>query len=235
MSTDRDTAILTLLGDVMEVYDKQLTPGAMNIWLRAFAGYPVEAISAGLSSYVQSSEGRFPPKPGPVIEIMKSMDGRPTPDEAWSMIPRDESSTCIWSEEMREAWGYAQPLLEAGDQIAARKSFLSAYERSTAKARDALEPVRWSVSPGTDPSHRELAIREAVAQEKLPSVALSALPPPETGSNMLLSVDQARIGHDKTGNEYNPTSNEYNPARNVSDFLAELRAKIKQGGEHVSE
>lgn len=70
-----------------------------------------------------------------IIQRIKIEDGRPGPDEAWAMVPKDENSTAVWTDEMAIAWRACQSLLP--NQIAARMAFLESY-RSTLVARVVL-------------------------------------------------------------------------------------------------
>jgi hypothetical protein len=94
-------------------------------------------------------------------------DGRPGPEEAWAMIPRDEASSVVWTDEMAQAWGIAQPLLDEGDQIAARMAFLERYRKLIQAARDASTPVKWTPSLGQNPSGRESVLIEAARLGRL--------------------------------------------------------------------
>lgn len=109
--------------------------------------------------------------------VLRLDDGRPTAEEAWAMIPRDERRTVVWTEEMVTAWGVALPLLAEGEPIPARMAFRDAYLKACAEAKDAGRPVRWQVSPGTDAQEREAVIVDAVARGRLePRRAVLHLP-----------------------------------------------------------
>ncbi len=42
-------------------------------------------------------------------------DGRPGPEEAWALVPKDEETSVVMTEEMAAAAGAARPLIEGGD------------------------------------------------------------------------------------------------------------------------
>lgn len=109
--------------------------------------------------------------------IARLDDGRPGPDEAWAMIPRSEAETVVWTDEMAQAHGAAAPLLEAGDQIAARMAFREAYARLVTQARADRLPTRWMPSLGHDRDGREKPLREAVQLGRLQSDAVTKLLP----------------------------------------------------------
>ena len=94
-------------------------------------------------------------------------DGRPSPDEAWAMIPVTEAESVVWTSEMAEAYGAAAPLVMAGDRIAARMAFLDAYRRITRSARDQAIPVSWVPSLGWDESGRVAALTTAIERGRI--------------------------------------------------------------------
>ncbi|MGE5522594.1 MAG: hypothetical protein ACM3SS_02685 [Rhodospirillaceae bacterium] len=94
-------------------------------------------------------------------------DGRPGPEEAWALIPKDEAKTSVWTDEMREAYAACGPLLAEGDAVAARMAFKEAYAAAVQKARDAATPPTWTATLGHDPHGREHVLLEAVARGRL--------------------------------------------------------------------
>ncbi len=91
-------------------------------------------------------------------------DGRPGPEEAWAMIPRDEAGSVVWTAEMASAYGIACRL---DDPIAARMAFKEAYTKAVNDARDSGIPVSWTPSLGHDPGTRDAALMEAVEKGRL--------------------------------------------------------------------
>jgi hypothetical protein len=109
--------------------------------------------------------------------ISRLDDGRPGPNEAWAMLPRSESQSVVWTEEMAAAMVSAQPLLAAGDSVAARMAFLEHYGRLVSDARRLHVPVRWMPSLGHDPNGRVAALREAIEKNRLSSTHAEKLLP----------------------------------------------------------
>lgn len=95
--------------------------------------------------------------------------GHPGIEEAWSMCPRSEADTVVWTDEMSEAFAAAQPLLAAGDGIAARMAFKETYGRLLGEARAAHTPARWNASLGHDVGARQGVLRRAVERGLLKS------------------------------------------------------------------
>jgi hypothetical protein len=115
-------------------------------------------------------------------------DGRPSPEEAWSMCPKDENDSCVWTDEMSEAFGAARPLLRDGDHVAARMAFREVYQRVVATARRDGIPVRWSPSLGWDKGDQVRALTEAITKNRITGdVALNVLGP-EQRDQVLLAL-----------------------------------------------
>lgn len=93
------------------------------------------------------------------------------------MIPRDEASSVVWTEEMAQAFGVAHPLLTEGDQVAARMAFLERYRALVQQARDRGEPVRWIPSLGHDLTMREAALLDAAQKGRLTREHVAGLLP----------------------------------------------------------
>ncbi len=139
--------------------------------------YPEPAIRAALRRCRMEHRGRLTAE----AVISRIDDGRPGPEEAWAMIPRDESGSVVWTDEMAAAYGIAAPLLAQDEPIAARMAFLEHYRAAVAKARlDGVAP-RWWPSYGFDPRDRERALAEAadkgrIGREVLPALGHTSTP-----------------------------------------------------------
>lgn len=167
---------------------------AAAIFFEAMRPYTLRQFSEALTRHMKDPErGKFAPVPADLIaKIDLAGDGRPGPEEAWAMIPDDESATVVWTDEMADAYGLCAPLLARRDRVGARMAFKERYERSVALARHSGLGVRWSVSLGHDLEQRKRAlmaaveagrITAAIAHEAMPALpapaeAVSALPPP---------------------------------------------------------
>lgn len=182
-----------LLKATLEVYGSQLSAEAVSIWWVALSRFEIEQVRHALSLHIQSN--KFPPRPADVIAAIQSNDGRPGAEEAWASMPRDEATTVVWTEEMAQAWGVALPLLEQGDQVAARMAFSERYRTLVQQARSRLEPARWTVSLGTDQGGRERPLLEAVERGRLPYAHVAALLPyrEDVGKNVLAMIKQKAL------------------------------------------
>jgi len=143
--------------------------------------------------------------------ISRIDDGRPGSEEAWAMVPKDESSSIVWTQEMRGAFGVARPLI-GQDDVAARMAFLETYRKLCAEARSAGSPARWETSLGHDPAGRVHALTVAVEKGRITQ---------EHAASLLPDASVAPAGPLLTGPEITPSVDGL--AR-----LAEIRARLTQ-------
>lgn len=158
---------------------------AKALYFRALAEHPLAAVRAALDAHVKDPQrGRWFPKPADLIAQLQGLaadDGRPGPEEAWSiaMGSSDEAATVVWTQEIAEAMGVAGPVLQADDKVGARMAFRETYERLVEAARKQRKPVAWSASLGHDTRRQAEAIKLAVDAGRLPRSELLALPAPD--------------------------------------------------------
>lgn len=146
-----------------ELCGREISAGAARVMLSDLEGFPEPAVIGALKRCRREVKGTLT-----VQDIVSRLDdGRPGPDEAWSLIPQDEERSVVWSDEMATAFGVALPLLRAGDRVAARFAFREAYVKLVGDARDACKPVNWTPSFGTDPQDREHAVNVAVDRGRM--------------------------------------------------------------------
>ncbi|MBK1732773.1 hypothetical protein [Thiococcus pfennigii] len=152
----------------------RLSDAALRVWWAALERYPWEAVRAALNAHAAACQ--FAPAPADIVARVTAGDGRPGGDEAWAIAVAalDEAETLVWTEEIAQAWGIARPVCE-DDAVGARKSFLAAYERLVAAARERLEPARWHATLGTDPGRRRLALTRAAETGRLPRAHVAGL------------------------------------------------------------
>lgn len=168
---------------MLEIYGKSATPAGLDVWWRALARFDLDAVSEAMSAYLSDPQaGRYPPTPAGVLAKLVLDDGRPDPDEAWSIAvaSRDEAETVCWTAEIAAACGVAAPIMDLGDRVGARMAFLAAYGRLVDAARRAGRPVAWSLSVGHDRERRAAAAERAVRQGLMaPERVAHLLPQPE--------------------------------------------------------
>lgn len=105
-------------------------------------------------------------------------DGRPGVEQAWTMCPKTEDESTVWTDEMAIAFGSARRLLLDGDSIGARMAFKEVYAAEVERARAEGRPVKWNASLGWDSTDRVRALSEAVLSKRIATdYALNLLAP----------------------------------------------------------
>lgn len=182
MHDSEKQAFIELLSGVLELFGAKATKASFGLWWSALKKFPLEFVRDALSAHVQDPvAGKFAPKPADIIGRLQEMDGRPGPEESWAMMPRDESVTVVWTQEMQQAWGAALPLINEGDNVAARMAFVERYKQLVGQARARSEAPKWSASIGTDQMGRERVLLEAAERGRLPAHYVAGLLPHHEG------------------------------------------------------
>lgn len=189
-STDKQNFNKLLIA-TLGVYDKIPAPEVTSIWWNALAAHEFEEIKTAFAEHIK--RGKFAPRPADILELLDLIapDGRLSADEAWALAPRDEMVSVVLTEEIMEAWGIAQPLLDEGDQVAARMAFKDAYSRLVDTNRRNGIKVKWRASLGWNKEGRAPVLAEAVRLGRLGAEhALGLLPPHE--AQMMLDMAGAQ-------------------------------------------
>lgn len=158
--------LLEALAGTAELMQAQVSPAGLAMLAKDLSGFSIEHIEAALKQ-VRNGAQRFNPKA--IFDALEKIcpDGRPGADEAWAMIPRDEHTSAVMNNEIAQALVIAQPLLDEGDQIAARMAFKEAYTRIVQKNKQENIPPVWYASLGWDKNGRESVLVEAVRVGRL--------------------------------------------------------------------
>lgn len=194
--------ILENLAATAEVTGQQITPTALAMMAQDLSEYPGEIVLQALSMLRKASKFRM--TLAAIIEQIDKLqpDGRPDSDEAWAMIPRDEWSSRVLTEEMLEASGISQALLNEGDQVGARMAFKSAYERIVEKNKLLKLKPKWVVSLGFANIGRASAVAEAVRLKRITAHYGISLLRPDDIAPML---EMAGEGESALALEYKPS------------------------------
>jgi len=157
------TELIKAIAVTAELCGRVFTPEAAAVFVDDLEGFDQPAILSALRRCRREVRGVLT-----VQDVVSRIDdGRPGPEEAWAALPKDEATSAVWSEEMREAFGVALPLLEQGEKVAARMAFKEAYVALVNAARDARIAPNWTVTLGQDPKGRDVVLREAVDRGRL--------------------------------------------------------------------
>lgn len=146
-----------------EICGRPLSAGAAKLMAQDLASLPEERVLAALARCRLEVPGSLTL---PAI-VLRIEDGRPDVDAAWELLPRNESVSVVWTNEVVLAWSAALPQLVEGDEAGARQTFEQAYRKTVVEARMRGEAVRWIPSLGSDPAERRKTLLEAVEQHRL--------------------------------------------------------------------
>lgn len=166
-------ALLQAVAVCAELTRTELSEAAVRVLVDDLSRYPEAQVLHALSRCRRELRSGLT-----LADVLARLDdGRPGPEEAWAMMPRDESQSVVWTDEMAQAWGVAQPLLAEGDQVAARMAFLEHYRGIVQTARDRGQPPRWTPSLGHDPAGREEVLVRAAELGRLSASHVAGLLP----------------------------------------------------------
>jgi len=147
-----------------ELTQTSMTPIAMAVLARdLLQSYPVPSILRALDR-CRRELGRSM-RQSDVEQFIHAEDGRPGPDEAWGIALQmfDEAATVVTNEEIAEALEGARAVMDSGDNIGARRTFIETYSRITRHARDNhFQKPNWFASLGDDKLGREYPIQQAL-------------------------------------------------------------------------
>lgn len=136
--------------------------------------------------------------------IERIPDGRPSPNEAWARMPKDEHSAGVVTGEMMAAWGIAGGLHDS-DEVAARMAFLSTYQSKCQEARDRKEPVVWRLTAGFDKLATESAARKGIEEglitldDARPMLSYDSLVALETEKGLRLISNESDVNKERIG------------------------------------
>lgn len=169
LSSDQLAALAGAVCATAETLGQTISPGAAKMIAEDLADYPAEDIRAALQACRRELTGKL--TLAAILQRVQAADGRPDPNEAWSLAlaASDEFDSVVLTDEIQLALGAARAILDAGDKVGARMSFLSAYQRQVDTARREGKPVNWKLSPGFDQQRRLMAVEEAGRLGRLPA------------------------------------------------------------------
>lgn len=181
-------ALLEAVAVTAELCGRVFSEPAARVFVADLEAYPERQVLGALARCRKEVRGVLT-----VSDVVTRLDdGRPGVEEAWAMLPMREADTAVWTDEMREAWGVAQPLLAVNEIVAARMAFKETYLRLVNEAREKATPPSWSVTLGHDGSGREAAVMKAVDRGyitlELAREFVPALPAPSPQVTALLGA-----------------------------------------------
>lgn len=201
------------LGIAFEIIGtREMSPRALQDFAQELAAYPEPAVMSALSRCKREVKGHLT-----LADVISRIeDGRPGAEEAWAMVPKDEFSSVVWTDEMRGAFGTVRHLIEE-DPIAARMAFREVYLKLITEARAARQPARWEPSLGLNPSTHAPALKEAQAKGRMTAEHVATLLPEHPRPALRLSLPSIET------QELSPID--------TQALLSNLREQLKQVGD----
>jgi hypothetical protein len=170
-------SLLEAVAVTAELCGRVFSEPAARVFVNDLSGYPEQQVIGALARCRKEVRGMLT-----VADVIQRLeDGRPGVEEAWSMLPRSESESVVWTDEMSEAFAVASRIMD-DDNVAARMAFKEAYKRAVDKARERAKPVNWCASLGHDPRGREGALLEAVELGRITAAYAIGLAPEASGA-----------------------------------------------------
>jgi len=174
-----------------EAFGEGLTAERQAIYVTSLADIPLDKLRRAIRRAIK--ELKWFPKIAELRELAGfspdiTSDGRPGVEEAWSLCPKSEEASTVWTEEMAEAFQAARKLLNDGDAIAARMAFKEKYSTLLAAARTKGEPAKWIVSLGWDKADRVRALSDAVSKKQISPTNAYRLLGPEASEEFLTAL-----------------------------------------------
>lgn len=154
--------IIKAIAVTAELTGTELSETAIRVMESDLSAYAEADVLRALDRCRKELKGRM--TLAAVLERVAVSDGRPGPEEAWSiaLTASDEAETVVWTDEIAQALQVARPLLDVRDKVAARMAFCETYDRLVREAREAGVSSRWSASLGADQERRAIAIAGAL-------------------------------------------------------------------------
>lgn len=213
--------LLKAIAVTSELLGTVLSPAAAAVFADDLSRYPLQQVLGALSRCRREVKGRLV-----LADVISRLDdGRPGAEEAWAMIPQDESRSSVWTEEMQIAFGVACLLLGEDDAVGARMAFKETYQRECQRARDAGVAVRWTPTLGEDKSGRDRAYHDAAQRNRI-TQGLSALPY-EAPEHALPAPETKRLSLVSPENMGDIFARSLDGIANNRETLAELRKQLK--------
>lgn len=165
-----------------ELCGRTFSPEAAMVFIDDLGGFEEAQVLGALKRCRKEVRGILT-----VQDVVSRLDdGRPGPDEAWAMVPRDEWSSVVWTDEISRAWSVAEPIMSS-DRVAARLAFRECYVNEVNKAREERRRPSWWPSLGHSKEGREAAVQEALDRGRLTQAQAAAyLPAPDAAPALLI-------------------------------------------------
>ena len=145
------------------IYRQSLENPVITVFWRLLEEYELNDVLMAFDKHL--AESKFMPTPAEIITRIPKSKTNLDKNEAWALCQRltTEDDTAIITNNMRDAWAIAYPILERGDKVGARMAFNEAYERLLTEYPE----TKWEVQGGTNKELKYQRVSEAVRLGRL--------------------------------------------------------------------
>lgn len=158
----------------------------LEMWVEQLSMFPAGSVLKAGKNHMRTS--RFAPQLSEIVAAcqLQAGGGWMSADEAWAMMPKSEAESAMLTTEISLALAAASPLLEQGEESAARMAFRAAYTRQVELAKIEGRAPRYFLSQGTDKAGRVSVLGAAVKAGQIGLDAAMVLLP--TAASELISA-----------------------------------------------
>lgn len=174
LSFEEQAQLAAAMCATAEALGHTLSASAADLMAQDLVDYSVADIANALKACRHEANKLTLPA---ILQRLHAVDGRPEANEAWAIALQsfDEVQTVLLTPEIQQAAAAASPVMAVKDKIGARMAFIAAYDRLVADARQAAQPVKWSLSLGYSQELRATAIQDGLRLGRISSESAAAM------------------------------------------------------------
>lgn len=127
-----------------EICGTELSETAVHVMLKRLNTYTFEQVHNALKKCMDELTGRLT-----LAHIKQRIDdGRPSPEIAWSQVPKSEYESKVLTSEQKMALCFVSDMIDNGELIPARMAFIEKYKSLVAESRANDIPVNYELEMG---------------------------------------------------------------------------------------
>lgn len=161
----KKSKMLSLVQLIAECHDTEITESRAALIEYDLNGCTLDEVNDAWRRYRSVPTNTRMPTAAQLIQYIP--DGHPSAQESFAMIPRNEYTSVIWSDEMRFAYGVCESLIREGNITGAFFAYKEEYDRLVQESRMKRRKPKWSPSFGDDKAGREVALVTAIEKKRI--------------------------------------------------------------------
>lgn len=127
-----------------EICGTELSETAVRVMIKRLSTYPFNSVHNALKKCMDEVTGRLT-----LAHIKQRLDdGRPSPEIAWSQVPKSEDESKVLTSEQKQSLGSVSAMIDQGELIPARMAFIEKYKSLVAESRANDVPVKYELQMG---------------------------------------------------------------------------------------